>query len=111
MQVSFESRDPDGANMRDIAERRVRFVMRRLSWLIPHARMHLSDVNGPRGGLDKRCRVELKTDTAGTLVVTATAGDWRSAIERALARAVKVLTRNMGRRRAHQHATLSWSEA
>jgi hypothetical protein len=35
MQVVFESRDPEGARLRDLAVQRVRFVMRRLSWLVP----------------------------------------------------------------------------
>jgi hypothetical protein len=53
MQVLFESRDPQGAQLREVAVRRVRFVMRRLTWLVPRAKVHLSDVNGPRGGVDK----------------------------------------------------------
>jgi hypothetical protein len=47
----------------------------------------MSDVNGPRGGVDKRCQVELRTDGAGSVVVTALARDWRMALYKALARA------------------------
>ena len=50
MQVHFESRDPDAARWRRLAERRLRFVTRRLQWLVPSARIRLSDLNGPRGG-------------------------------------------------------------
>jgi len=102
MQVLFESRHPEGAPLRDLAERRVRFTMRRLSWLVPRAKVLLSDVNGPRGGVDKRCQVELKTANAGHVVITAVARDWRSAIDQALARAVRVLMRLW--RREHGHA-------
>lgn len=100
MQILFESRAPDAAPLRELAERRVRFVMRRLSWLVPRARVQLSDVNGPRGGLDKRCQIELKTETAGTVVITAVDRDWRSALESALARAARTLVRTW--RRTHQ---------
>ncbi len=93
MQVLFESRAPDAAPLRELADRRVRFVMRRLSWLVPRARVQLSDVNGPRGGLDKRCQIELKTETAGTVVITAVDRDWRSALESALTRAARTLAR------------------
>lgn len=93
MHIHFESRDPDGAQFRDLALRRTRFVMRRLTWLIPRATVTLSDVNGPRGGIDKRCHVELKTGNRGSVVVTSMAHDWRSALEQALARAARVAVR------------------
>lgn len=93
MQVLFESRDPQGAQLRELAERRVRFVMRRLTWLVPRAKVQLSDVNGPRGGVDKRCQVELKTESSGTVVITSVARDWRSALDSALARAARVIVR------------------
>lgn len=91
MQVLFESRDPAGAQLRGVAEHRVRFVMRRLTWLVPRAKVQLSDVNGPRGGVDKRCHLELKTGSGKAVVVTALARDWRSALDIALGRAARAL--------------------
>jgi ribosome-associated translation inhibitor RaiA len=93
MQVLFQSRHPQAAELRELTERRVRFVLRRLGWLVPRAEVKLSDVNGPRGGLDKRCQVELKTDGAGSVVVAAVANDWRTALDSALARAARFLMR------------------
>ncbi len=101
MQVHFESRDPEAAHLRDLVERRVHFAMRRLTWLVPRAEVQLADVNGPRGGIDKRCQIELKTDGAGSIVVTSMARDWRSALERALTRAARALLRAW--RRGHEH--------
>jgi hypothetical protein len=37
MQVLFRSRDREANELRDLAVRRVRFVMRRLNWLVPRA--------------------------------------------------------------------------
>ena len=99
MQVIFESRDPAGAQLRELAERRVRFVMRRLSWLIPRAKVRLTDVNGPRGGVDKCCRLELKTDHIGIVSITSMARDWRCALEGSLSRGAQVLLRNYRRSR------------
>lgn len=104
MQVIFESRGPAGAELRELAERRVRFVMRRLVWLVPRAKVRLTDVNGPRGGVDKRCQIELKTDHVGIVSITSRARDWRSAFEAALARAAHVLLRAWRRRRENQRA-------
>ena len=97
MQVLFESRDPEAAQLRELAVRRLRFVLRRLHSLVPRARVRLSDVNGPRGGLDKRCQVELNTEGAGTVLITALARDWRSALDSAMARAARSLAHNWQR--------------
>jgi hypothetical protein len=97
MQIIFESRDADGAQMRDLSVERVRFALRRLTSVVPRAKVQFSDVNGPRGGVDKRCQVELKTDSAGTVVIASLARDWRTALDRSLARATRVLTRSVQR--------------
>jgi len=93
MQVLFKSRHPQATDLRDLTERRVRFVLRRLGWLVPRAEVQMSDVNGPRGGIDKRCQVELRTDGAGSVVVASVASDWRTALNMALARAARFLMR------------------
>lgn len=100
MQIIFESRDADGAQMRDVTVDRVRFALRRLTSFVPHAKVQFSDVNGPRGGVDKRCQVELKTDTVGTVVIASLAQDWRTALDRSMSRATRVLTRSL--QRAHK---------
>jgi hypothetical protein len=97
MQIIFESRDADGNQMRELSMERVRFTLRRLGALVPRAKVQFSDVNGPRGGVDKRCQVELSTDAAGTVVIASMARDWRTALDRSLRRATRVLTRNLQR--------------
>ena len=104
MQVLFESRDPEGARLRQVAERRVRFAMRRVAWLAPRVRVHLSDVNGPAGGTDKRCLLELATPFGKPVVITSLARDWRAALECALARATRLVLRAWRRARGQGHA-------
>jgi hypothetical protein len=93
MQVLFKTRHPQATDLRDLTERRVRFVLRRLGWLVPRAEVQMSDVNGPRGGVDKRCQVELRTDGAGSVVVASVSNNWRTALDNALARAARFLMR------------------
>jgi hypothetical protein len=93
MQVLFKPRHPQAIELRELTERRVRFVLRRLTWMVPHAEVQFSDVNGPRGGVDKRCRVALRTDGTGSVVVASVANDWRTALDNALARAARFLMR------------------
>jgi hypothetical protein len=101
MQVLVETRDPQAQALRELAEQRVRFSMRRLSWLVPKAKVHLRDLNGPRGGVDKQCQIELLTTSGQPVVVSSTARDWRSALERALARASRALMHIWRRRPSH----------
>ena len=99
MQVIFEAREAEAAALRELAERRLHFVLRRLRWLVPQARIRMADINGPRGGVDKRCQVELRTEGGGTVVVTAVARHWRDALAQALARAGRALLRGWQRSR------------
>ncbi len=99
MQVLFEARSPEAHVLRGMAVRRTRFVMRRLHWMVARARVHLDDVNGPRGGVDKRCRIELQASAAEPVVVTSLATDWRRALDAALARAARALLRLFRRER------------
>ena len=100
MQVLFETRSPEALALRGLAVRRTRFVMRRLQWMVPRARVHLDDVNGPRGGVDKRCRIELRAAAGEPVVVTSMATSWRRALDAALGRAARALLRWWQRQRA-----------
>ena len=55
------------------------------------------DLNGPRGGVDKRCQVVLKTDGTGPVIAVSVARDWRTALDQALARASRFLLRQWRR--------------
>ena len=110
MQVVFQSRDAEGASLRKLAIERVQFAMRRLSRLVPRAKVLLSDINGPHGGVDKRCHLEFKTATKGTVVVTVIARDWGAALNGALARAARKLVREFRKARS-QTRTRSGSPA
>jgi len=61
--------------------------------------VHLSDVNGPRGGVDKRCGVELRLKGAQSLIVEDVQADLYVAIDRAFERIGRSLQRRLSRRR------------
>ena len=112
MQVLFKSRDIEAVRMASFARQRTQFVFRRMAWLVSRATVNLSDVNGPRRGLDKRCQVQVQVPGATPVVVTSIAKDWRGALDLALARAVSSIVRRhqarVGRRRAGQREC-AWS--
>lgn len=94
MQIRFESRTADGLSIRAMALKRVQFALRRLSWLVPRATVVLSDLNGSRGGLDKRCRVELTSPKTGPVIISSVAKDWRTALDGAVGLAARTLFRS-----------------
>lgn len=98
MQVLFKAQDHKAHGLRDWALGRAGFVLRRMAGRVSHASLRFSDVDGPRHGVDKRCQVEIVSIGAAPVVVTATARDWRAALNRALARAAETLWRVFERR-------------
>jgi ribosome-associated translation inhibitor RaiA len=61
-------------------------------------RVHIRDDNGPRGGVDKRCRVELVLVRRGTLYTDARGTDARRTVDLALERSARALDRLIQRR-------------
>lgn len=102
MQVSFECREPSGRKLRVFALIRVRQALRRVTWLVPRAEVHMADINGPQGGTDKQCRVTLRMRQGPPVVISAIAREWRTAVNLAVNRAVYVLLRAW--RRTHREA-------
>jgi putative sigma-54 modulation protein len=62
----------------------------------------LEDVNGPRGGVDKRCRMVLALADGRSLVVDSAAGDVYAAVVEATHRAKQNIARRLSRLRTCQ---------
>jgi hypothetical protein len=105
MQVNVRFLDHAAADLATFVEHRVRFAMRRRADAVPQVTVRLEDLNGPRGGPDKECRIALSTRGHGTLVARALATTWRSAVHAALQRVVQLLARELGRNQAQRRAS------
>ncbi len=64
--------------------------------------VHLSDENGPRGGVDKRCMVAIHIAGGASVVVEDTRADMYSAIDRVTKRALNSLARRLSRNSNHR---------
>jgi len=99
MQIDIEARDfPLTDALRSHAERRLRSALTCCGEHIRRVAMRLSDVNGPRGGADKRCRLQVVLAGLPDVVVEDTEGDLYVAIDRATDRAGRTLVRKIDRR-------------
>ena len=83
-------------------ERRLQSALGRLSTRVPMVLVRLMDVNGPKGGVDKRCQVTLAMPPVAPLTIEEEHADLYAAIDFAADRAARAVSRQMGRRRARR---------
>lgn len=88
-------------------------TIRRLSFATNWARdevrrinVRLSDVNGPRGGEDKRCLIQIPLSGRPDIVIDDLETDLYVAIDKAIGRVERVLAKQIERAREHHHITL-----
>jgi putative sigma-54 modulation protein len=72
---------------------RLDFALGRFQELVAKVRVRLSDDNGPRGGIDKRCRFEVRLRGAPTVLIEERSDDLYAAIARAAQRVERQVAR------------------
>jgi ribosomal subunit interface protein len=84
-------------------------LSRALGWAGARLRklaVSLSDINGPRGGIDKRCKIALRLHGRAAVVIEDTEADLYHAIDRATERADRALVKKVQRQRRFAHRRL-----
>lgn len=81
-------------------ERRLRFALRRFAARVRRLTVRLTDVNGPRGGLDKRCRIAVALVPRGVVMVEGSGVNPFALIADAAKRAGRAVRRELDRRRS-----------
>ena len=100
MQVDIQSRNFTLTNsLRDYLTKRLAYGLTAGDAAIGRVMVRLSNVNGPRGGEDKRCHIEVRLRGMPDVVVVDTEADLYVAIDRATERAGRALLRRLERRR------------
>lgn len=85
--------------LRDHVARRLAYALNHGVDSVSRVVVRLSDVNGPRGGIDKRCDIEIRLKGSATIAIEDTEVDLYVAIDRATERAGRTLDRRLARRR------------
>ena len=107
MQIDIQSRGFSlTESLQKYSERRLVFSMAYWSQHIRRVIIRLSDINGPRGGADKRCHLQLVLPGIPDIVVDDTEVDLYAAIDRAIDRARRTVARKLGRQQARRKQTL-----
>lgn len=86
------------------AERRVQFALSRFGDRIRRVAVQLGDVNGPRGGEDKICRLEVLLSPSGEVRAEESDADLYATIDRAAERAGRSVGRVLTREREFDSA-------
>ena len=100
MRIHVRSRGFDLTNaLRAHAERRLLFALGRFGRRVQSVMLRMDDVNGPRGGADKRCQIVARLVPWGDVRVEEPDGDLYGAIDRAADRLDRAVAREIERRR------------
>ena len=107
---------PITAALADYARRRLRFGLTRHSDRIQRIVVRLGDENGPRGGVDKFCCIQVYLVDAPVAVIKDIGPELYGAIDRAADRVGRVVVKHLNRsrdsqRRVHDDAPPVSSEA
>lgn len=98
MQIDIQARDFSLTDaLQQHTQRRLHFALSRTDEHLRRVQVRLSDVNGPRGGRDKRCQLRLVISGMPDLVIEELDADLYAAINRASARAGRSLIRRLKR--------------
>lgn len=103
MRIDIQAKGFELTNaLRTHAQRRLQFALDWAGRDVRNVNVRLSDINGPRGGNDKRCAIQISLG-AQDLVVEDTEADLYVAIDRAVERSKRALSKRIARSRERQH--------
>lgn len=94
------------AAIRMHVERRILFALGWADYKVKKVEVRLSDLNGPRGGEDKLCQIQIMATGIPQVVIEDVEADVYVAIDRAADRARRVLTRRLEKQREHRPSRL-----
>jgi ribosomal subunit interface protein len=111
MRIEIQARNFSLTNaLRNHIQRRLGSALSARADHIQRVQVRLSDINGPRGGDDKCCLIQITLPRMADVVIENTEDNLYNAIDRAAERVSRTLTRKLGRQRNIKRAPV-WSPA
>lgn len=92
---------------REFIEQEWHKAVERVENWIRKASIYITDTNGPRGGICKRCRIILYPHSGGPIVIQDTQERLSPAISSAIKRSVNTLKRRIARKRQRRRRAAS----
>ncbi|MGZ8270960.1 MAG: HPF/RaiA family ribosome-associated protein [Methylophilus sp.] len=94
-------------SIREYTERRIRYGISFADDDIQRITVALSDINGPRGGEDKRCHILITMPHMPSVIIEDTESNLYVAIDRAVERASRVVTRQLDKKHHYNHVDIN----
>jgi putative sigma-54 modulation protein len=82
--------------------KRIKYALNAGADQIQRIQVRLSDINGPRGGVDKRCLIQVSLAGNTDIIIADTHSDLYAAIGQATGRLSKTLSRKLNRLRRRE---------
>lgn len=79
--------------------RHARMALSRFDTSIQTVTIRITDINGPKGGVDIRCVVSMKLISTGEIIVQGKGENVFSALNQCLSRSARTISRSLERRR------------
>jgi len=106
MQIDIQARNFSLTEaLREYIQRRVGFALSTRDEHIQRIKVRLSDINGPRGGRDKCCQIQVVLPQLADVVIEDTELDMYVAIDRAMDRTGRTVNRKLARQRDNARTT------
>jgi ribosome-associated translation inhibitor RaiA len=99
--VRFRNLEPS-VYLRDYALRRIHAQLSRFGTEISTITVRLSDMNGPKGGADKRCHISVRGPSIGTTTIDERREDAYAAVDVVVERAAHSAGRELERQRTRR---------
>lgn len=87
-------------------ERALQFAFDRFDHAIREMTVTLVDINGPKGGIDKRCSAQLRLYPRGIIVLRTTGPTIVEAVDELCDKARQVIARRLSKRKSHTKSKL-----
>jgi ribosome-associated translation inhibitor RaiA len=97
VQINTDNQIKSDADANERLERKIRSRLRRFEKRLTHVEVHVSDVNGSKGGTDKKVSLEVRPTGHEPLAVHAEGQRIEDAVTVAADKAARALDRTLGR--------------
>lgn len=105
MQIEIQARDFSlTPALRGHIERRLGFAFSSRFEHIQRIQVRVMDINGPRGGNDKCCQIQIMLAGYADVIIEDTEADLYLAISRAAERASRIVTRRLAKQRGKERS-------